>query len=206
LKEKDIDVNARDVKERTALIRGCRAGSADGVRYLLHHAKKLDVLATDKFNRGAWDYQETLAIRVVLAHNIRNPNFVQKLSLREEDFESPEYLREEVMVHTKFQDQFTISMLLKIFDNNPDLVNAAYDRVVYGNGGNLNKLKEVVMKQLFIRGRRTEYSLNTSKFIAEPLNKTYSKNIPYKKLGGRPKKLDITNSPIFRQSTRTTWL
>merc|ERR550534_304112 len=65
LSDKNIRVNARDVKKRSAFIRGCRAGSANGVRCLLRHSSKLDVLARDKFNRGAWNYANTADVRAV---------------------------------------------------------------------------------------------------------------------------------------------
>jgi len=202
LLEKNIRVNARDFKNRTAFIRGCRAGSAKGVRCLLRHSSKLDVLARDKFNRGAWDYAWTADIRAVLACNINNVVFVESFQLNEGENKSPEFLKEKVMAHTNIKDEFTLAMLLKAFDNNPDLANAAYDRVVRP-GGDLQQLNEVVMQSLH-GNAEPHFGLLASRLAARPLNNTYKKTTTRKLLG--PKKSDSPMRPIFRQESRSAWL
>lgn len=202
LSEKNIRVNARDVKNRTAFIRGCRAGSANGVRFLLRHSSKLDVLARDKFNKGAWDYAYTADVRAVLACNIKNLVFVESFLLSEGENESPMFLKEKVMAHTNINDRFTLTMLLKAFDNNPDLANAAYDRVVRP-GGDLQQLNEVVMQSL--RGNaQPHFGLLASRLATRPLNNTYKKTKTIKLLG--QVRSDSSMRPILRQESRSAWL
>jgi len=203
LSQKGIDINARDVNERTALIRGTRSGSAKGVRYLLNNASNLDIFAKDKFDRGAWHYAATTEMRAVLAYNTRNMKFKKSLQLCPGEDTTYEHLQERVMIHTNIRDEFTIAMLLAAFNNNPELVNAAYDKVG-GYNGDLDKLRKVVLERLD-HWPQDSY-LKTSQLDARPLNSTHIGKKQSKMLGKKLSSFDVPKNPTFRQQTIAAWL
>jgi len=203
LSQKGIDINARDVNKRTAFIRGTRSGSAKGVRYLLNNASNLDIFAKDKFGKGAWHYAATTEMRAVLAYNTRSVEFKNCLQLSPGEDTTYEHLQEKVMIHTNFRDMFTIAMLLAAFNNNPDLVNAAYDKVG-GYNGDLDRLRMVVLKRLD-HWPQDSY-LKASQLDARPLNRTHLGKKQSKMLGKKLSSFDVPKNPTFKQQTITAWL
>merc|ERR1719193_1732214 len=164
LRRDEIDVNVTDLKGRTALIRGCRAGSAKAVRYLLKHADNLDFFARDEYGKGFWNYAVTPKVKAVLAYNIRNKEAASKLRLKAKDRRSQEALCERVTVYTGFKDEFTILALLKLLNNSPELVNA-----VYTKGG------EAWLDMVFDQETDLKRRLNSLKMRSKPLNLSSSR-------------------------------
>jgi len=164
LRREEIDVNITDLKGRTALIRGCRAGSAKAVRYLLKTTRRIDFSVRDVYDKGFWDYAVTPKVKAVLAYNIRNKEAKSKLRLTAKDHKSQEALCERVTLYTGFKDEFTVLALLKLLNNSPELVKAVYIR-----GG------ESWLDRVFDTEDNLSFRLRTLKMRSKPLNLSTSR-------------------------------